>query len=81
MAKGELKMNSGSLKERRYIGVRRARKRSMGVGEALNHSLYCFKLKSFSFSNTPNGVLSSFHGGEKQREGGRDSRDLLTRRG
>ena len=43
-----------------------------------NHSLYSFKFESLSFYNIPNGVLSSFCGGGKQR--GRDSLEIPRKR-
>ena len=51
--------------------MQRGKKGSTKVYRQLfNRSLYYqyFKLESFSSYNMPNGVLSSFYGGEKQRE-------------
>lgn len=54
--------------------MQRGMKRNMkAYRQPFNHSLCYYKLEPFSFIMCPHGVLSSFHGGEKQGEGKRDS--------
>ena len=59
--------------------MQRQKKLSTKVnGQLINHSLNSFKCEYLSFYNIPNGVLSSFCGGGKQR--GRDSLEIPRKR-